>query len=111
MYFAALPGWTEQFTIFVLFDGEIVEQQSYELTLEIQDLTDKSVIFPATRLPLQWKDGRMRIDSHIVVPTQQVKHAGDYEVVVHANKQVIARQSFTVLVAGQRDGRLEQRNE
>src|SRR4029077_5707813 len=90
MYFAALPGWAEQFTIFLSFGGQIVEQHSYELTLEIRDLTDKSVIFPATGIPLEWKDGHMRIDSCIVVPPLQIKHAGDYGIVVPADKQVIA---------------------
>jgi hypothetical protein len=102
MVVTALPSSTQQFTVFLLFCDEIVGQ-SYELTWEIRDLTAGMAVYSTrgkTGHRLEWKDGRMRHDLYIVVPPQQIRHAGDYEIVVFVNNQEIGRESFTVLLAG-----------
>ena len=94
---ASVPGTTAPCTVFLhLTDG--VADHEYQITIELHDLSDGTVIAKAGGPKVQWKDRFAKLNLFIPVPPLRVQHEGKYDFVVLANKQEIDRQTFGVKV-------------
>ena len=92
-----VPGMTRPFTAYLhLTDG--IANHKYEITVEIHDLSNGTIIARATLPKVRWGDRLSRINLLIPVPPLQVQHAGAYDLVVFANQQEIDRQKFGVII-------------
>ena len=93
---AEIPGATRPFTVYLhLTDG--IAEHEYELSVEIHDLSNASIIARTGGANVRWGDRLSRMNLFIPVPPLPVTHAGIYDIVVLANKQEIDRQRFEVV--------------
>lgn len=91
------PGVIRPFTVYLhLTDG--IAGHEYEITVEIHDLSNDTVVARATGPKVRWGDRLSRLNLLIPVPPMHVQHAGAYDFVVFANQQEIDRQKFGVTI-------------
>ncbi|MHB1035360.1 MAG: DUF6941 family protein [Pirellulales bacterium] len=103
---ANVPGITTPFTVYLhLTDG--VADHEYQITIELHDLSDGTVLAKAGGPKVQWKDRLAKLNLFIPVPALNVQHEGSYDFVVFANGQEIDRQSFAVKAAPTPDIQIE----
>ena len=92
-----VPGVTGPFTAYLhLTDG--IANHEYDITVELHDLSNDTIIARATGPRVRWGDRLSRLNLLIPVPPLQVQHAGAYDFVVLANRQEIDRQQFGVII-------------
>lgn len=92
-----VPGRTRPFTVYLqLTDG--IANHEYEITVEVHDLSDDTVIARAPGRKIRWGDRLAQFNLLIPVPPLPMRHAGAYDVVVFANQQEIDRQKFGVII-------------
>ena len=91
LFVSKFPGETSQCTIFVqLEDG----MGQYEMTVEVHDLRDDFIIARTVGQTIDFPKKRVRMNLFIPVPRLPIKHAGNYDLVVFADRQEIDRQQF-----------------
>jgi Family of unknown function (DUF6941) len=66
----------------------------YNVTIEIHDLSDNSVIYRLGDVPVEMPDRLARVSMIIRVPRVEIPHPGEFDVVVLANEEEIERQSL-----------------
>ena len=64
------------------------------VTIEIHDLSDNSVIYRLGDVPVEMPDRLARVSMIIRVPRVEIPHPGEFDVVVLANEDEIERQSL-----------------
>ncbi len=91
------PGVIRPFTVYLhLTDG--IADHEYEISVELHDLKNDTVIARATGARIRWGERLSRVNLLIPVSPLRVEHAGVYDFVVLANEQEIDRQQFEVVI-------------
>jgi hypothetical protein len=87
----AFPGQTAPFTAFLQLTDGIGE---YQITIEVRDLQEDTIIGRAEAPPMNFPDRTTKLNCFIAVPPLPLTHAGRYDFVVLADGQEIDRQQF-----------------
>ncbi len=104
-----LPGQIVPFTVYLqLTDG--IAQHDYEISVELHDLNNDTIIARASGPKVKWGDRLSRINLFMPVKALRVRHAGAYDFVVFADKQEIDRQRFGVDVLADHTDEKDQEN-
>ena len=95
--FVVEANMTGPFSIYLqLIEG--ISEYEYNVTVELHDLLEGSVVGASAGTKLTWNDRLRRINLLIPIRSLTIQHPGFYDLVVLANKQEIDRQKFSVAI-------------
>jgi len=85
----------EPFVVFLqLIEG--FPGHEYEITVEMHDLLEGSMMGGAIEKKLRWKKRLQHINLLIPMRLRSINHSGQYDLVINANGEEIGRQKFSV---------------